>query len=133
MKDQWSDFAQSCPLCGEQGSAARAGLYLLTPVILHGVVSPEATPLRPRACTTNEIPPSPKQMTGAPGPGYRLRAKREQLNKFQGLLTERHGQDLAFTVLYAPYSLDSAPPFHPLERTWEPPLIRKWTHSTCGK
>ena len=37
----------------------------------------------------------------------RFRAKREQLKRVQGLLPERSGQNLALTVLYVPYSLDS--------------------------
>jgi hypothetical protein len=34
-------------------------------------------------------------------------AKTEQLDRFCGLLPERQGHDLAVTVLYVPYSLDS--------------------------
>ena len=37
----------------------------------------------------------------------RFRANRKQLNKVQGLLREREGQNLALTVLHVPYSLDS--------------------------
>ena len=37
------------------------------------------------------------------GSGFRarFRAKREQLTGFQGLLSEKHGRNLALTVLYA--------------------------------
>ena len=38
---------------------------------------------------------------------YRFRAKRDQLEKFEGLSLESQGQNLALTVLYASYSLDS--------------------------
>jgi len=37
----------------------------------------------------------------------RLRAKREQLERYQGLSPESQGQTLALTVLDAPYSIDS--------------------------
>jgi hypothetical protein len=37
--------------------------------------------------------------------------KREQLKIFQGLLPQSHGQNLAWTVLYVPHSLDSGYPF----------------------
>jgi len=37
----------------------------------------------------------------------RFRAKSEQLQRFKGLLPEGHGQNLALTVLYVPYSLES--------------------------
>jgi len=37
----------------------------------------------------------------------RCRAKREQLERFQGLLPEGQGQKLALTVLFVPSSLDS--------------------------
>ena len=36
-----------------------------------------------------------------------IRAKREQLKTFQGLLPERQDQNLAVTALCVPYSLDS--------------------------
>ena len=36
-----------------------------------------------------------------------FRAKREHLERFHGLSPERHGQNLALTALYVPYSLDS--------------------------
>ena len=36
-----------------------------------------------------------------------FRAKREQLKSFSGLAPESQGQNLALTVLYLPYSLDS--------------------------
>jgi len=38
---------------------------------------------------------------------FGVRAKREQLKWFRGLLPESQGQDLASTVLYVPYSLKS--------------------------
>ena len=37
----------------------------------------------------------------------RFRAKREQLEMFQGLMPESKGQNLALTVLFVLYSLDS--------------------------
>ena len=37
----------------------------------------------------------------------RFRAKRKPLKGFEGLLRKGQGQDLALTVLYVPYSLDS--------------------------
>jgi hypothetical protein len=37
----------------------------------------------------------------------RFRAKRGRLERGSGLLPESHGQNLALTVLYAPYWLDS--------------------------
>ena len=37
----------------------------------------------------------------------RFQAKRKRLEKFQGLLPERQGQNLAMTVLYVPHSLDN--------------------------
>ena len=37
----------------------------------------------------------------------RVRAKRAQLHRFQGLLPESQGHNLALTVLYVPYSLIS--------------------------
>ena len=36
-----------------------------------------------------------------------LNAQREHLQRFQGRLPESHGRNLAVTVLYMPYSLDS--------------------------
>jgi len=42
---------------------------------------------------------------------YRFRAKREQLEIFEGLLPERRGPNLALTVLYVPDSLDSGQQF----------------------
>ena len=46
--------------------------------------------------------------TGAGGGGERFRAEREQLKTFEGLLPTSQGQNLAFTVLHVPYSLDSS-------------------------
>ena len=40
-----------------------------------------------------------------PPPVYRFRAKREQLKRFQGLLTESQGKNLALTVVYVPYGV----------------------------
>ena len=40
----------------------------------------------------------------------RFRAKRDQLATIQGLLHESQGQNLALTVSFAPYSLDSGYP-----------------------
>ena len=37
----------------------------------------------------------------------RCRDRRDQLKRFQGLLPESQGQNLALTVLHVPYSLDS--------------------------
>ena len=37
----------------------------------------------------------------------RFRAERRELEIFQGLVTENFGQDLALTVLFVLYSLDS--------------------------
>jgi len=37
----------------------------------------------------------------------RLPARREQLERFKGILPERQGQNQALTVLYVPYSLNS--------------------------
>ena len=39
--------------------------------------------------------------------GYRFQGNRGQLERFYGLLPENQGQNLAVTVLYVPYSLDS--------------------------
>ena len=36
------------------------------------------------------------------GPEHRLRARRERIKRFQGLVTESHGQNLAVTVLRVP-------------------------------
>ena len=41
---------------------------------------------------------------------YRFRAKTKQLETVEGLLPESQGQNLALTVLYVPYSLDSCLP-----------------------
>ena len=38
---------------------------------------------------------------------FRSRAKREQLDRYQGLLPESQGKNLAVTFLYVPCSLDS--------------------------
>ena len=38
---------------------------------------------------------------------YHFRARREELKRFKGLLPESQGQNLALTVLYVPYLLDS--------------------------
>ena len=38
---------------------------------------------------------------------YRCSAKREQFNECSGLAPESHGQNLALTVIYVPYSPDS--------------------------
>ena len=41
---------------------------------------------------------------------YRFRAKREHLERFEGLSPERQGQNLALNVLHVPYSLDDGYP-----------------------
>ena len=41
----------------------------------------------------------------------RFRAKREQNKTFQGILPVSEGHNLASTVFYVPYSLDSGPAF----------------------
>ena len=37
---------------------------------------------------------------------FRRRTKREQLERFEGLLRESQGHNLAWTVVYVPYTLD---------------------------
>jgi hypothetical protein len=39
-------------------------------------------------------------------PGFRFRAKKEQLETIEEILPESPGHDLALNVLYVPYSLD---------------------------
>ena len=43
------------------------------------------------------------QLRARLGARYRLSAKREQLKRFQALLRESHGQNLALTVLHVPW------------------------------
>jgi hypothetical protein len=43
---------------------------------------------------------------------YRFQAKKEQLERFQGLFTASQAQKLALTVLHVPCSLDSGPGQH---------------------
>ena len=61
---------------------------------------------------------------------YRFPAKRERLTRFQGRLRESQGQNLAVTVLYVPYLLDSRTLRSTGVRTGAAPPIHTLSHQT---
>ena len=79
----------------------------VTPVILHGVVSPERAAVR----TRHEERQRP-QTRGVAGPRVspcRLRTKREHLKTFDGVLPESRGHNLALAVEYVPLTVIYVP------------------------
>ena len=63
--------------------------------------------LSPALSLAGSVASVTRNSVGVQGASARARAKREQLERFSGLLSESQGQNLALNVLYVPDSLDS--------------------------